>query len=240
MKKQSSAASKPIRVDQISDFSFKEAYKSLRANLVFSLPGNIACRKLLFTSSTAGDGKTTVSVNTAITLAEASHKVLLIDGDLRKPTIHRYFGIYAKGRLGLSNLLSGVNNLDECCYPIESVPNLYVIPAGTLPPNPSELLASVPMKELLAQLEKQFEYILIDTPPIGIVTDAISLVNQVDGVAFVATVGHSNVPEISRSLSKLKFAGANVLGFVVNKVAKKRDYYNKNAYYHYHSSSSHE
>lgn len=223
-----------ITITNSDNFQLVESYKALRTNLLFSLPAKEAshCRKILFTSAAPGDGKTTTTVNLALTLAEIETRVLLIDADMRKPTIHRYFSL--DNRLGLSNLLSGMNKKSECIQSLPDQPNLSVIPSGVLPPNPSELLGSAAMEKLLAELEESYDYILIDTPPVNVVTDATAIAGKVDGVALVVSCGKTTLPEIEHTVEALRFAGANLLGVVMNRVAKnKNSRYSKRGYASY-------
>lgn len=219
--KKSEVQKKPkvINITNTANFGLVESYKALRTNIMFSLPAkeNVRSRKILFTSSGPGEGKSTTTVNLALTLAETETKVLLIDADMRKPTVHKYFDI--ESRVGLSNLLSGMNTAEECIQKIEGMPNLSVIPSGILPPNPSELLGSSAMTKILSEFESEYDYIIIDTPPINVVADALSIVNRVDGVAFVISQGKATFPEVLRAVESLKFANANIIGSVINRVS---------------------
>ena len=207
-----------INITNTSNFRLVESYKALRTNIMFSLPikENVRSRKILFTSAGPGEGKTTTTVNLAVTLSETETKVLLIDADMRKPTVHKYFNI--ESRVGLSNLLSGMNTKKECIQQIEGMPNLSVITSGILPPNPSELLGSSAMINMLSEFESEYDYIIIDTPPVNVVADALALVKQVDGVAFVVSQGKSTYPDVSRAIETLRFANANIIGAVMNRV----------------------
>ena len=230
-----------VSIMDSDDFQLVESYKALRTNLMFSLPAkeNTHCRKILFTSATPGDGKTTTTVNLALTLAETETRVLLIDADMRKPTVNKYFSVDT--RLGLSNLLSGMNKRSECIQSIPDIPNLSVIPSGVLPPNPSELLGSAAMDKLLADLDEYFDYIIIDTPPVNVVTDALAIAGKVDGVALVVAQRKTTMPEIESAIEALRFANANILGIVMNRVMynkhstrfSKRSYGSYNYSYHY-------
>ena len=224
---------KIINIMGSTDFQLVESFKALRTNLLFSLPvkEGVNCRKILFTSSDPGEGKTTTTANLAISLAETETKVLLIDADMRKPTVHRYF--HMEGRCGLSNILSGMNKLEECMQQIPELPNLTVIPSGILPPNPSELLSSSAMDKLLQSFENHFDYIIIDTPPVNAVTDALALVNRVDGVVMVIAQGHCTVPGATKAVETLRFAKANILGMVINRSVKIRQGYGKYGSYRY-------
>ena len=207
-----------INITNTSNFRLVESYKALRTNIMFSLPikENVRSRKILFTSACPGEGKTTTTVNLAVTLSETETKVLLIDADMRKPTVHKYFNI--ESRVGLSNLLSGMNTKKECIQQIEGMPNLSVITSGILPPNPSELLGSSAMINMLSEFESEYDYIIIDTPPVNVVADALAIVKKVDGVAFVVSQGKSTYPDVSRAIETLRFANANIIGAVMNRV----------------------
>ena len=207
-----------INITNTSNFRLVESYKALRTNIMFSLPikENVRSRKILFTSAGPGEGKTTTTVNLAVTLSETETKVLLIDADMRKPTVHKYFNI--ESRVGLSNLLSGMNTKKECIQQIEGMPNLSVITSGILPPNPSELLGSSAMINMLSEFESEYDYIIIDTPPVNVVADALAIVKKVDGVAFVVSQGKSTYPDVSRAIETLRFANANIIGAVMNRV----------------------
>lgn len=212
-------------------FSLVESYKSLRTNILFSMPAKESgCRRVLFSSTNPGEGKSTTCINTAITLAQAGMKVLLVDADMRKPTLHKYFKM--ESRVGLSNLLSGMNKLDECVQKVKQTENLWLIPAGLLPPNPSELL-SAGMPKVIDKFDENFDFVIIDSPPINIVTDALAVSKLVDGVAMVVAQNVTKYPELKRAISSLEFANANILGFIINKVHKSSSKYGKNYSYSY-------
>lgn len=235
MKKKHVSASSNAIINITTQDSFRliESYKALRTNLMFSLSKKegVRARKIILTSAGPGEGKTTTTVNMAITLSEIETKVLLIDSDMRKPTVHKYFNL--ANRTGLSNILSGMNAVEECVHSVKNLPNLHVIPSGILPPNPSELLSSSAMKKLLSDMESEYDYIIIDSPPVNVVTDALALVGSVDGVAIVVSQSKSTYPEITRAVDSLKFANANLIGIVLNRVSKesrKRKSYDSYSY----------
>lgn len=215
-------------VNETTSFALVEAFKAIRTNLSFALPNNKRCKKLLITSSLPGEGKTTISANTAITMAQTDAKVLLIDADLRKPKVHTRFGI--ENSIGLSNVLSGMAEYSEAIRP-SGKGGLMVMTAGIIPPNPAELLSSDNMRSLLETLEAQFDYIIIDSAPINLVADALELSAMADGVALVLKANSSTHPVTKDTLSRLEFVGANVIGLILNDVVSTGGrYYKKKGY----------
>ncbi len=207
-------------------FRVVEAYKTLRTNILFSIPAEEnRAKRILFTSANPGDGKTTVSVNTAITFAQAEMRVVIVDADLRKPTTHKYFGLNAKK--GLSNILSGQSGVEECIQKVPDVDNLYLIPSGILPPNPSELLSGKHVDKLFEKLDELFDVVIVDTPPVTVVSDAIPLCKKIDGVVVVASNNRTSYPEIQEAVKNLKFAEAKILGIVFNRARTKINGRNK-------------
>lgn len=192
-----------------SAFSVREAYKTMRTNLMFSIPGE-KCRKILITSSNQHEGKSITAVNLSIAIAENRSKVLLIDCDLRLPTVAQKLQLDQSP--GLTNRLIGLCSLKEAIRHLPS--GVDVLPAGDIPPNPSELLGSEQMKALIDQLEQEYEYIIFDAPPVCTVTDAAILSKWVSGVVLVVRRNVANQESVSAALSQLNFAGAKVLGFV--------------------------
>ncbi|MFA5516841.1 MAG: polysaccharide biosynthesis tyrosine autokinase [Desulfuromonadales bacterium] len=208
--------------------AFAEGYKSLRTII---LNGGARCRKVLLTSSLPGEGKTTTSVNLAIALAQADKRVLLIDADLRKPRVHDIFRL--NNRQGLSRLLSqpGAQEITSCLQP-GPCPNLTVLTAGPIPPNPSELLQSKRMKDLLHLLAEKFDYIICDSPPVLAVEDSRILSALFDSILLVAKAHMTSFEEAGRSLKQLRCVKAPVLGIVVNGLdQRKTDYYYHRQYY---------
>ena len=201
-------------------FKVEEAYKSIRANITFSIMKK-GCKKVVVTSSVAGEGKTTTTINLAITFAQAGQRVLLIDSDLRKPKIHHYFGV--PNSPGLTDYLgSSVSAARRDRVDLFSIvhatefDNLSIICSGTIPPNPAELLGSEPMEDFLDEIANDFVYIIIDTPPINIVSDALPLIKESDGVVLIVRYNSSTHPEVERAIASLEFIDAKILGFVVN------------------------
>lgn len=197
-------------------FAVQEAYRTARTNIIFSLAGSEdKCKKLCITSANAGEGKTTTTLNLAITFAQIGSKVLLIDCDLRKPRIHQYLGVVKTD--GLTTVLSKQKEFEDVVYH-NLRPGLDCLTSGSIPPNPAELLASDSMKNLLRKLEGMYDYILLDTPPVTVVTDAVALSNSVSGVMIVVREGYTNHESIEQALKLLKIANAKVLGFFVNDI----------------------
>lgn len=194
-----------------SDFSAIEAYKTIRTNLLFTTQ-NKDCNRVVLTSTLPGEGKTTSITNLGITLAQTDKKILIIDCDLRNPTVHKILDI--KGLPGLSEILAGMNEFDEVIQ--HSIyPNLDVLCAGTIPPNPAELLGSSNMDDLLDMIDKEYSFILMDTPPVNVVSDALVLSAKSDGVILVVKQYETTHPELARTLSSLEFSNAKVLGIIL-------------------------
>lgn len=211
-------------------FEFVESYKSLRTNIQFASIEN-PVKRLIVTSSIPGEGKSTVTINLAISLAESGHKVLLIDTDLRKPQIHKYLHI-EEGRVGgLTTLLAGMSSIDKCIAYFSDL-GIYVLTSGPIPPNPAELLGSDKLEKLMDSLSDQYDYIIYDTPPVSVVTDAAVLSRLADGVIFVLRQNYTTVESAKLAKTNLENVGAKVIGCVMN--AFNFDQTNKSyKYYHY-------
>lgn len=195
-----------------SPFAMKEAYRTLRTNIRFALRGE-GCKKFCITSSSQGEGKSITVLNLAITFAETGHKVLLIDADMRRPALNRL--LVEKVSPGLSNLLAGLTDENEIMRK-EIRPNLDMIFAGDIPPNPAELLDSDRMKELLDKLSKRYDFILVDTPPVNVVSDACVVAPYLDGVLLLARQGRSRKESLKRAVNNLNLAGVKLLGGIFN------------------------
>jgi succinoglycan biosynthesis transport protein ExoP len=209
-----------------------EAYRNLRTALMLSRAGSHP-RTTLITSAVPEEGKTTVSVNTAIVLAHARGRVLLIDADLRIPQCHRRLGL--SNTRGLTEVLTGLCTAQEAIQPTE-VENLFLLSSGQMPPNPSELLSSPQMRELLAHLIQTFDHIIIDSPPSLPVSDPIVLSQLVDGVVLVASGSKTPKQQVKAALSRLRHAHAKVFGIVLNRIKlHKVDYFYP--YYKYYGAS---
>lgn len=197
-----------------SDFYTKEAYKTLRTNIAFSLAVE-GCKVIAVTSAMASEGKSITALNLAISFGEAGQRVLLIDGDLRRPNQARLLEM--KSRPGLSNALIKRSDLEREVRRT-AYPGLEALLCGDIPPNPSELLGSARMEELLNGLKERYDYIFIDTPPVNVVADASILTKYVDGVLFVVRQGESEKDSVLTAVSQLEFANAKLLGFILNGV----------------------
>ncbi len=217
-------------------FEVKEAFRSLKASLAVSLPKkeNGEGIALLITSACPEAGKTTVSVNLSLMLAESNAKVLLIDADTRKGRVARYFGTNAKP--GLVDCISGQATLEEATHVYSE--KFSYINCGSHSPRPYELLESTVTKKMLSELKKQYDYIVIDTPPVLLLSDALALIPETDGAVVVCRHRSSHVNDIDKTLSTLKFAKANVLGVVVNDYTPLERSTKRYGGYHYYYSRS--
>lgn len=195
-----------------SSFHVQEAYKALRTNIRFFLADS-TCKKFCITSSTAGEGKSITILNLAISFAQTGQRVLLIDADMRRPSLARL--LIEKPAPGLSNVLAGLNTEDEAIR-TGIYENLDVLLSGEMPPNPSELLGSENMQKLLERMERRYDYILVDLPPVGVVSDACVIANSLDGVLFLVRQNVTERDAIKYSIKQLELSGANLMGFVFN------------------------
>ncbi len=195
-----------------SDFYTREAYKILRTNISFAVPKE-GCRIICVTSAMASEGKSITCLNLALSFAELGARVLLVDADMRKPTQGRL--LKKKSAPGLSNLLAGLVAAADVIH-TNARDGLDVIMSGDIPPNPSELLGSERMKLLMTELQRHYDYIFIDTPPINVVTDASVAAQWTDGVLFVVRQGQSETTSVQHAVGRLTFANAKILGFVFN------------------------
>ncbi len=213
-------------------FYIIESYKAMRTNLTFSL--STSDKKIIAVSSSMpGEGKSTTAANLAIALAQTDSKVLLIDGDLRRPVQHKTFEINNKN--GLSSILGKMKKIEECIQQT-SLDNLDIITSGPKPPNPSELLASAQTEKLLEAVSEKYDYIIIDTPPINVVSDTLGLNKYIAGVILVLRYGITTFDEVTESMKNTELSDTNIMGFVLNDITKKNGslhsykYHDKYAY----------
>jgi capsular exopolysaccharide synthesis family protein len=205
-----------------------EAYRHLRTSLLFSSAGHPP-KVILVTSAQPSEGKTTTAVNTAIMLAQTGANVLVVDCDLRRPSVHAHFGL--ANTSGLTNFLAGDTELVAVLQASEKLPNLSVLASGPVPPNPAELLGSNEMVKLLELLSENFTHIIIDSPPVISFTDAVILSTLVDGVMLVVHGGKSSRGVARRARQQLMDVGARIYGVVLNNVNTKSHEY---SYYYNH------
>lgn len=212
-------------------FMYTEAYKAIRTNVEFSVLSNNA-KKILVTSSLSGEGKSCFSINLAISLAQTGKKVIILDCDLRKPKIHKYLRIKHTEQYGVSTVIGGTSELENAVGYIESL-NIYVMLAGMTPPNPSELLNCDRAKEMFDRLTDEFDYIICDTPPAGIVTDAVALSKHCDGVVFVIRQNHATIEQVREAISRLVAVNAKIFGTVLNNYNDRLSSSNHGGNYYY-------
>jgi len=210
-----------------STSSIAESYRQLRTALLLSSADH-APRTLLVTSSQPAEGKTTTSVNMAISLAQTGSAVLIVDADLRRPRVHKIFGL--KNTRGLCNYLAG--DCDLASLVQVALPNLYVLPVGPLPPNPAELLGSAKMRQVVEMLASNFDYVVIDSPPVSSFADSLILSSMVEGVIIVVKGGVTPREMAQRTKAHLQSVGAKILGVVINHIKlQPHDYYYYSTYY---------
>lgn len=190
-----------------------EAYRSLRTSILLSSYG-APPKVILVTSAIPQEGKTTISANSALVLAQRGGRVLLVDADLRRPGIDRMFGF--RSRAGLSTLISGSDKFEDVAVPFAEFPNLTILPAGPIPPQPAELLGSSVMKEHIARWREEFDHVVIDSPPCLSVTDAVVLSPAADRIILVARSGKTTKIVLRRACDLLTQVNARVMGIVLN------------------------
>jgi len=222
-----------VLIAQIDPKSYvSEAYRVLRTNIQF-YNFEKQYKTILITSSGMGEGKSTVISNLAVTMAQFGSKVLLLDADFRRPIIYKIFNF--SNKKGLTNILvSGYENYKDFIQSTET-DNLDIIASGPIPPNPSELLGSESMKNFLETIKNEYDIVLIDTPPVGTVTDAAVLSTITDGVILLVSSGEISIEAAKRAKESLQKVRANIIGVVVNKIKINHDNY---YYYNYYSSEN--
>ena len=236
-KKKDNSPASDLSVEQKSmigphlNFAASEAYKLLRTNLLFSFPAEEKCHVIGITSSFQGEGKSMTAINLSYTLAEANNRVLLIEGDMRIPNFGNRLNL--KKTPGLSNLLAGLDSISDAIQRIafrrSSNPEpvkFDVITAGNIPPNPSELMQSQRMQQLIDTLKEFYDVIILDLPPLNVVTDALVASNYVSGVAVVVRSEHASKRGLSNTMRQLRLVNAKVIGFIyTNADSQKKKYY---------------
>lgn len=239
VKKNSTGATpkKAYLLTQKLSFAAQEAYRSLRTNVMFALPGN-ECKCIGVTSPTPGDGKSTTAANLAISLAQIGKKVILIDCDMRLPTIGAKFRV--KSVPGLSDFLVGQAKIEDCVRSVETC-TVHILPSGNIPPDPTGLLEARQLENLFGALRGIYEYIIVDLPPVTSVPDAVILSKYLDGFLLAIKEKHTEHRAIKEMLRQLEMADAKIIGFVLTgsmggsgRYYKYRyKYRNKYKYYRY-------
>lgn len=220
-------------LNEKSDFVKIETFKSIRTNILFSMPKSDKGRIVAITSSAPGEGKTTTSINLAITFSQMGAKVLLIDCDMRKARVHRYLQL---DRLdGITNVLCGYADFEHTVK--KNVrENLDVMTCGEIPPNPAELLEAEEFEKLLDTVKEKYDYIFIDTPPITVVTDAAVIMKHTNGAVIVVRENITSYDFLDTAISNIKKTGVNILGAIVlgeEEKTKKSKYYKSYKYRKY-------
>ena len=224
-------AKEPVMVGQGMSFAASEAYKLLRTKLQFSFAGDGECRVIGVSSAMAGEGKSLSSINVAYSMSQLGKKVLLIDCDMRRPSLATKLKI--EKYPGLSNYLTGLNELDELLQNcgIEGEEDAFqVVTAGRNPPNPVELLSSTKMSDLLVSLRQSYDYVILDLPPVGEVSDALALAKEMDGLLLVVRQNYCNRLAVRSAVRQFAFMDSRILGVVYNATTEGRGAYGKKYY----------
>ena len=201
-----------------------EAYRSLRTNIQYS-SFDKKYQTLVVTSANPGEGKSTVSGNLALVLAQGESKVLLVDCDMRRPSVHKKFRI--SNTYGISDLLVGNKKMESVAHKYND--NLTIVPSGKIPPNPAEMLGSKAMTAFLEEMKKHFDYIVLDTPPLQAVADAQILSTKVDGSLLVVRAGVTKKDAVHNAVSTINKVNGNIIETVLNGADNSKDKY----YYYY-------
>ena len=223
------------------EFTAREQYKILRENIEFTVPEDVKCPVIGVTSSNRGEGKSTTCVNLSYVMSETGKKVLLVDGDLRLPTVAKKMEMETKD--GLTNILLGNKFEIEDYKPAGFNDNWYIMTSGPIPPNPSELLGSSRMGHFLDEMKEKFDYIIVDLPPVNLVSDAISIAKHLDGIITVIREGYTEKKELDKCYRQLRLSNVKILGCVVNESRKetgKYSKYSKGKYKYYKNSKYYE
>ncbi len=229
-KKKGDEESRTLRISTAKDapFNYAEAYRSLRTNINF-IASTEEVKSIVVTSAVPKESKSNVAVNIAVSLATEGKKVILVDCDLRKPVIHQYLKM-GRHREGLTEVLAGKAELEDCISKFKDV-RISVLPAGAVPPNPAELLSQKRMKALIKALEDNFDYVIIDAPPVSVVTDAAIISSYVDGAILVVRSKFASIEAIQLAKKRLVDVNAKILGVIVTRYDAKKS--TKNTGYSY-------
>ncbi len=205
--------------------AFAESFRTIKTNLKYSL-SNKNKKVILITSTESGEGKTTISSSLALSLSQDNKKIVILDCDLRKPALHKQFLV--SGSEGLTEAIIGEKTIDKVKVKINE--NLDFIPVGHIPPNPSELLGSDEMDNIIKMLREKYDYIIIDTSPIVLVSDAQILATKSDGVIFIVRNKKTKKDNLLKAKKLVEQVGGNVIGMILNRKDYKKGYYYNNYY----------
>ena len=220
---------KTAKIGESLNFASKEAYNLLRTNISFAFPDQDGGKVIGVTSSCPQEGKSTTSINLAYSLADAGYKTLLIDGDMRRPSVCFALGIEMAP--GLSNMLAKNEEAKTNSGVLHE--NLEILTSGDIPPNPSELIGSNKMKDFLVDCRAKYDYVVVDLPPVLSVADALAVSKFVDGMAIVVRHNNARRKDVVETIRQLEFANAKIVGFVYNKIESRggKSYYKASKYY---------
>ena len=219
-------------LDPDTPFYVNESYKAMRTNIRFALAASKSRSKNVFAvaSSNPSEGKSTTAANIAIALAQMDCKVLLVDADLRKPVQHRIFRV--NNKIGLTNVLIGMEIFEDCVKR-EVIPNLDLLSTGTKPPNPSELLASDYTADVFSALSKMYDYVIIDTPPVNVVSDAMVISKSIAGILLVIKYGVTTFDDLKESIRRADLSNSSIIGCVLNGIKRSGGVHNYKYKYKY-------
>ena len=208
------AIDRSVNVDAL-DFQIREAYKAARTNIDYSIIKK-GCKKIAFTSTSKGEGKTVTAMNVASAFAQqVDTRVIVVECDLRRPHVHSALKLAPTP--GLTNFLNNECSADDIIKTTK-LPNMNAVCYGAVPPNPSELLASDAMADLVKQLESEYDYIIFDTPPIGVVIDSVPILKMSDGVVVVVNNNSTTYPQLSKTIDIINRSGGKIIGTIINRV----------------------
>ena len=210
-------------------FQAKEAYKALRTNVMFSMPGG-DCKCVGVTSAVPSEGKSTTAINLAISLAQIQKRVLLIDADMRIPSVAGR--MKTKGAPGLSDFLVGEAKIDDAVRMVDEY-GIHVLPAGSIPPDPTGLLEAKQLEHLFSAIRKIYDFVIVDLPPVNSVPDAVILAKYIDGYLLAVREKVTRHKEVSEAMKRLHLANANIVGFVSNAGASRKEKYGRRYYRSY-------
>ena len=229
--RKNSASERMKTIGSNMSFEALEAYKLLRTNLVFSMADEKGCKVIGVTSANPGEGKSTTAINLAYTLGQTGKKILILEADMRIPVMASILRL--KKGPGLSNVLAGITPLKEAVQPISKLRNVSIIPAGEIPPNPSELLSSKRMELLLKALVSVFDYIIMDLPPVNAVSDGLAVSGLISGMIMVVRKDYCDQQALAEAMQRMELLKIKVLGFVFNGVKSPDKRKKRNGKYGY-------